>query len=86
MTLSCIRCHRPLKLPTETGMGRVCAKASRAQPVPAYERDLFGYDLAKAQEAAVYRVRVRIETMTVAAQMAVRRQAAAARRRLGVWA
>ncbi len=67
----CIRCHRPLKQPTETGMGAVCARISRTQPVPAHERDLFGYDIDKAVHAAMYRLQVRIDSMAAEASMAV---------------
>lgn len=83
---TCIRCHRPLKRPTETGMGATCAKKSKAQPVPAHERDLFGYDLDKAANAARYRLQVHVEGMAAEAHIAVKHEAAAARRRCGVWA
>jgi hypothetical protein len=53
----CTRCLRPLKHPTATGMGPVCAKAARAQPVEAVERDLFGYDLDKAVRAIRHQFR-----------------------------
>lgn len=46
----CLRCHRPLKNPTESGYGRVCEKL--ATPVPEVERDLFGYDVQAAALAA----------------------------------
>lgn len=46
----CLRCHRPLKNPTESGYGRVCAKL--AKPVPDVDIDLFGYDVEAATEAA----------------------------------
>ncbi|MEO8391205.1 hypothetical protein [Polaromonas sp.] len=68
----CTRCHRQLKQPTETGMGPVCARASRIQPVPAHERDLFGYDIDKAAHAARYRVQVLIDSMAAEASMAMR--------------
>ncbi len=68
----CTRCHRPLKQPTETGMGPVCARAARVQPVPAHERDLFGYDIDKAVHAAMYRLQVRIDSMAAEASMALR--------------
>ena len=80
---TCIRCHRPLKQPTPTGMGPVCAKRA-APPVPAHERDLFGYDLDKAVAAALYRLQVHIDGMAAAASIAIRHEFAAARRRLGV--
>lgn len=68
----CTRCHRPLRLPTETGMGPVCARAARIQPVPAHERDLFGYDIDKAVHAARYRLQVHIDSMAAEASMALR--------------
>lgn len=80
----CIRCHRPLKWPSPTGMGPVCASRA-AKPVPAHEPDLWGYDIAKGEEAARYRLQVLIEGLAAEAHVAVRHQAAAARRRLGVW-
>ena len=69
----CIRCRRPLKQPTETGMGPVCARAVRAQPVPEHERDLFGYDIDKAVHAARYRLQVQVEVAAAEAHMAVRK-------------
>lgn len=85
MIVVCTRCHRPLKRPTETGMGPVCAKAVRASPVPAHERDLFGYDLDRAQRAALYRVSVCIESAVATAHAAVRRDFRQARERLLGW-
>lgn len=64
-------------------MGRVCA-AKAGKPVLKHERDLFGFNVALAAEAAAARVTVQIEVMTVSAVMAVRHEFAAARRRLGV--
>lgn len=81
----CSRCHRPLKRQTETGMGPVCARAAKAQPVPAHERDLFGYDIDQAVHAARYRLQVHIDSMVAEAKMAVRHEFNAARVRLGVW-
>lgn len=81
----CIRCHRPLKNPSPTGYGPVCAKASKAQPVPPHERDLFGYDIDKAERAALYRLHVHIETLTATAHMRTRHDFRASRIRLGVW-
>ena len=78
----CIRCHRPLKRPTETGMGEVCARKAKEVPVPDHERDLFGYDIEKAVQAARYRLSVFIGTATVDAHIAVRRGFRAARERL----
>lgn len=48
----CIKCHRPLKAPTPTGMGSTCA-SRYAQPVPAHERDLFGDDTLRGQAVDV---------------------------------
>ncbi len=68
----CTRCHRPLKQPTETGMGAVCARLSRIQPVPAHERDLFGYDIDKAVHAARYRMQVHVDSMAAEASKVVK--------------
>lgn len=84
MTTRCIKCHRPLKNATETGMGPVCAKTAR--PVQSHERDLFGYDLDKAEAAARYRSDVGIAASVVEGLIAVRDLARAARVRCGVWA
>lgn len=81
----CTRCHRPLKWPTATGMGPVCSRASKRVPVPAEERDLFGYDVEKACHAALYRIGVCIESAAAEASMAVRASFASTRRALGVW-
>jgi hypothetical protein len=69
----CTRCHRPLKAATETGMGPVCARKAKRVPVPAHERDLFGFDIDKAVHAAVYRLGVLVESMAAEALMAVKR-------------
>lgn len=81
---TCIRCHRPLKHPTETGMGAVCARKVKAVPVPAHERDLFGYDIEKAVHAARYRLEVHVAVLAEDARQAVRREFAAARGGLGL--
>jgi hypothetical protein len=78
----CIRCHRPLKRPTPSGMGPVCEKASK--PAPEYERDLLGYDIDKACEVARERIAIVIESLAVDAQIALRRAFRQARARLGV--
>lgn len=83
---TCIRCHRPLKRPSESGMGPVCAKKAGVEPVREHERDLFGYDLEKAHRAALYRVNVLIESLTAEAHAAVRKSFREARVLLGVWA
>jgi len=82
---TCIKCHRPLKHATASGMGRVCESKSRPVPVPVY-RDLFGYDVEKAAQAAGARVQVHIESLAADAHAAVRRGFREARVRLGVWA
>ena len=50
----CLKCHRPLKHPTESGLGPVCAK--NAQPTPEVKPDLFGYDIEAAAMAAKERI------------------------------
>jgi hypothetical protein len=59
VTTRCRACHRPLKQPTESGMGRVCA--SRAAPAPAVERDLFGFDIERACAAALDRLEQQLD-------------------------
>jgi hypothetical protein len=83
MTVRCVRCHRTLKHPTESGLGPVCGK--RAKPIQIVERDLFGFNITLAAEAATVRVMVHVESMAIDAVIAIRHEAAAARRRLGVW-
>lgn len=82
--MRCIRCHRPMKHATATGLGPVCGKA--VAPTPTVERDLFGFDVPAAARAAVERVTVHVQQLAVEAHVAVRREFAAARRRLGVLA
>lgn len=78
----CTRCNRPMKHPTETGLGPVClAKLGKPTEV---ERDLFGYNIARASEAARERVRVHVYAAAADARDAVRRGFADARRALGV--
>jgi hypothetical protein len=50
-----------------------------------HERDLFGFDIDKAVEAAQYRLSAHIRSMAIDAHIAVRRQFRQARVRLGVW-
>jgi cytochrome c2 len=84
MRYYCRRCHHPMKTAGKDGMGPVCyAKAGK--PIPAHERDLFGYSVAKAAEAAAARVLVHVQQLAIEAHVAVRREFAAARRRLGIW-
>jgi hypothetical protein len=52
-------------------MGPVCA-ARFARPVPAHDRDLFGYDIDAAAAAAQYRLQVLIDGMAAEASMAMR--------------
>lgn len=83
MTIRCVKCHRKLTRPPVNGMGPVCAKG--AKPIPAHDRDLFGYAVAQACEAASARVRVHVESLAIDAVIAMRHQVNAARRRLVVW-
>lgn len=76
----CLRCHRPLKRPTESGLGPVCAKA----PTPEVCRDLFGYDIERAAVGAMARVLESILMNTKAQQAEIRRGFIQARARLGV--
>lgn len=59
----CLRCHRPLKNPTESGLGPVCAKA--VQPVAEVKRDLFGYDVQAAALAAQARQSIWLDARVV---------------------
>lgn len=83
--MRCIRCHRPMKHASASGMGRVCT-AKEGIVIPAIGRDLFGYDVPAAAAAASERVRIHIEMLYVDACISLRHEAAAARRRLGIWA
>ena len=78
----CIRCHRPLKHPTATGLGPVCERKAKAVPVPAHERDLFGYDVDKAVHHAKYQLQIHIAVLTEDAHQAIRRGFRDARERL----
>jgi hypothetical protein len=77
--IRCHRCHRPMKHATASGLGPVCGK--RAKPA---ERDLFGYDLDRAQSAARAVVREVIEAAALRARMAVRRAYLVALERAGL--
>lgn len=79
----CIKCHRPLKHATESGLGPVCAKASPPAP-PAVDRDLFGYDTAGAAVAARHRLLIHICTLAMDAHLAVKANARAAAQRMRV--
>lgn len=81
----CYRCHRPLKHASASGLGPVCERRSKVQPVPPHERDLFGYDMDKALHAASYRVQVHIDSMAAEAYIAVRNGFRGARERLLGW-
>lgn len=83
---TCIRCHRPLKRPTETGMGDVCARKTKAQALQEPVRDLLGYDLDMAEAFARERVQVTIAAGAADAHMAVRRAFIRARVQLLGWA
>lgn len=78
----CIKCHRPLKHPTESGLGPVCAKT--ANPSQEVERDLFGYDLDKAVMAAKTRLEFFITIRVAQERNAIRVGFDGARKRLGV--
>lgn len=80
----CIKCHRPLRIASPDGYGPVCRKTA-AVPVPAHERDLFGYDLDKAIHAASYRVQVHINSMAAEAHVVLWHKFAEARERLLGW-
>jgi hypothetical protein len=79
---TCIRCHRPLKRPTESGFGPVCAKV--VQPVQEVECDLFGYDVEAAALAARERLSHFIAGRVVLAKYSIRRDFYEARQRMGV--
>jgi hypothetical protein len=67
-------------------MGPVCSRRAKAvAPVP-HEPDLFGYDLAKAESAALARLAIELEVDVTLALMGVKRQAHALRVRLLGWA
>lgn len=73
----CIRCGRSMKHASESGLGPVCAK--RAKPAASVERDLFGFDVDKAAEAARHRLSVGVEVATIDALAVIRASARAAR-------
>jgi hypothetical protein len=85
MTARCSKCHRPMNAASESGLGPVCARKAKARPIPAHERDLFGYDPCKAEIAACARLKVSIDSAAVMAHFAVRDGFNVARRALGVW-
>lgn len=59
-----------MKHATKSGMGPKCEK--RSPPAPVVERDLFGYDIEKAAQAALQRVLARIEDMAAQARFELR--------------
>jgi hypothetical protein len=79
----CAKCMRPLKRdPGPDGMGPVCAK--NAKPAPSADRDLFGFDVARAETYARTRVKELIDVRANYARYAIRDEFRAARTRLGV--
>ena len=82
----CVKCHRPLKAPTPTGMGSTCARKAKAVAPAAHERDLFGYSIDAAVSAALGRLQVHIESMAAEAHMEVRKGFHRARVLLLGWA
>lgn len=82
--MRCIRCHRKLTREPQDGMGPSCF-AKYGKPIPATERDLFGFDVAAAAKAAMERMRIHVAGLYVEARMEVAYQFAEARRRLGIW-
>lgn len=81
---TCLKCHRPLKRPTESGYGPVCAKA--VQTVSEVERDLFGYDVDAAILSAQVRLAEYVDNRCELDKFQIRRSFNDARKRLGVWA
>jgi hypothetical protein len=79
--MRCVKCHRPLKRePGPDGLGPVCAKA--AKPIPAGERDLFGYNITAGAEAATKRLRILVSVLAAQARIDTREAFKAARGRL----
>ncbi len=81
----CLACHRPMKHPTDSGLGPTCAKKAKVRPQQRHERDLLGFNIELACSDALELLRVHIEGAALEAHFAVRAGFAAARRRLGVW-
>lgn len=67
----CAMCHRPMKAVSHDGLGPVCRRRLRPAPA-AVDRDLFGFDIAAAEEAARRAVAVTVESATLEAHMALR--------------
>lgn len=74
---TCIRCHRPMKHPTETGLGPVCERKVNAKAPQAYERDLLGFDIDRAALVAGDRLRTQLLSSVADAHVRVRRAAVA---------
>lgn len=79
---TCLRCYRPLKHPTESGLGPVCARA--VETVQEVECDLFGYDIDAAALAAQARVTEFIELKAAESRWLIKMAFRGARIRLGV--
>ncbi len=79
---TCLRCHRPLKRPTESGYGRVCEKL--AKPVPEIDRDLFGIDIELCALAALAHLELFIVNRAWQEKAAISEGFRQARERLGV--
>lgn len=78
----CLRCHRPLKRPTESGLGPVCARA--VMPAPAAdEPDLFE-DIDFSVIRANARVKAAVEFQSLLEKRRIQLGFEAARKQLGV--
>jgi hypothetical protein len=82
--MRCLRCGRKLTRPPVDGLGPVCAKNAKA--VPSCERDLFGFDIEAAAEAATTRLRILVSVLAAQARIDTREAFKAALGRLGVLA
>jgi hypothetical protein len=58
----CVRCHRPMKHATDSGLGPVC---QRMVP-PSSERDLFGFDIERAAGMARARLALQLDASVCA--------------------
>lgn len=67
----CLRCRRPLKYPTASGLGPVCAKAGLL--LQDTGRDLFPYDLDRAVHAARQRLEAYIDALAAMHLREIRR-------------
>ena len=66
----CARCGRRMKAPSESGLGPVCVK--KIAPPATVERDLFGYSIEAAAQAARERVALHVDALVAEAHAAVR--------------